>query len=116
VVSRQAITIGADGSVSGLQVKPGKGFDLRCLGKAIITRASEVEWCEARQLWFVTVKEGRYAGFVIDQAMTEWAGLSALPAGCERRPDNLIMAGEYDDAVRLEIAVLDGLRLKGLLS
>lgn len=114
-MQRQAITIAPDGSVSGLQVKPGKGFDLRCLGNATITRASEVLWDEGRQLWFVEVRDGRWSGRQIDQWLMEHAGVAGLPAGCERRPDNLIMAREYDDAVKLEIAVLDGLRYRGLL-
>lgn len=127
MVSRQVVTIHTDGSVSGLQRKPGQGFDLRCLGKATITRASEIVWSEDHQMWYVVPVGEKFTDMLswrkaFDSAAASLAGLERLPAGCqyvrvaaENVVADVVMAKEYDDAVAFEIAVLDGLRLKGKL-
>ena len=121
-MNRQVFTISPSGAVAGLQVKPGKGFDLRQMGHAKITRASEVLFAEDRQLWYVEVREGKFAGRIIDTALMALAGLSdvghlnvlILPPEIGEPPARCYCA-EYDQAVTLEIAVLDGLRERGLL-
>ena len=65
---RQVITIGPDGMMSGLQVKPGKGLDLRQFGRAEIERASEVLWDSDRQGWIVECRKGVYAGCLLGNA------------------------------------------------
>jgi hypothetical protein len=134
---KQVITIGADGSVSGLQVKPGKGFDLRCLGKAEIKRASEVIWDANSQMWKVELREGAgvYCGRMLDMFLAEeslgvdWWDLlgdtwvvTTTPIKLRNEPEYdsknelVLQFQDYDDAVKAEIAVLNGLRLQGKLS
>jgi hypothetical protein len=119
-MGRQVLTISPDGTIAGLQVKPGKGFDLRQMGRALITRASEVLFSEAKQQWYVEVRDGRAAGRLIDQEMVASAlAWDRLPMGTltatVRDVENVLVFEEYDDAVAAEIAVLDGLRERGLL-
>lgn len=104
----QVVTIHADGKISGLQPKPGKGFDLRTLGKAKIERASEILFSEEHQQWYVKIVKGRYAGKVITHPM-----LSVLDGRLHRFSASDLTAyfAEYDDAVLAEIAVLDHIRL-----
>ena len=121
---KQVVTIGSDGTVAGLQHKPGKGFDLRKLGKADIQRASEVVWDADHQEWRVEFREGagKYAG----EILTDLIAQEALGHTWERqfpllgltRAGNARIFGflEYDDAVAAEIKVLDGLRLRGKLN
>src|SRR5690348_14907193 len=52
---KQIITITVEGTMQGLQVKPGQGLDLRQFGDAKIVRASEIAWDEEHQAWFVDV-------------------------------------------------------------
>lgn len=116
-MQRQVITISPDGSVSGLQVKPGKGFDLRKLGNASITRASEVLFSEQHQLWFVEVREGRFSGQPITDNIMRLAGLTYHDSRIrpDKRIGGVLWFSDYDDAVLCEIAVLDGLRFRSLL-
>jgi hypothetical protein len=113
---RQVVTIGTDGSIAGLQVKPGAGFDLRQMGKARITRASEVLWVEDEQAWCVEVRQGRYDGQKLDTFHMESAGCTWEEINPDAVRLSVLYFNEYDAAVKCEIAVLDGLRLKGLLN
>jgi hypothetical protein len=124
---RQVITIGRDGSMSGLQRKPGQGLDLRQFGKADIKRASLIEWDAERQAWFIDVLQEAGRGKLTFSAFRNsqpesWradrAGdkLTALaPSGWARdhNGDDVLLFAEYDEAVKVEIAYLDALRLKG---
>lgn len=128
MVNRQVITIGKEGSVSGLQRKPGQGLNLQTMGKAKTTRASEILWDEDEQKWYVDVLQEAGKGPVtrdkLMAVMTEtqindmvneyrpvggFLGLVANMDGSDPR----WMTGDYDAAVKVEIAYLDALRLKG---
>lgn len=125
---KQVVTIGPDGTISGLQHKKGQGFDLRALGKAQIKRASEVLWSEPYQGWYVEMRggAGRYSGWPLSRDLMRLAGdpevpphtTGLIPANGEPpQPSALtLLFEEYEDAVKAEIAVLDALRLKGLLT
>ena len=102
---RQVITIGTGGGISGLQVKPGKGMDLRQFGKAVIKRASEILWHERRQKWYVKVLEGTYAGRFVNCADLRKAGYAIDGPGWE-----VAYFDDYDEAVRAEIAFLNHVR------
>jgi hypothetical protein len=119
---KQVITIHRDGSISGLQRKPGQGLDLRQLGKAEIRRATEILWNEEEQAWYIHILQGLHATdplgpFHCGIADVSYEEVSALaPSGV--RPaygGGYLLFNEYDEAVKVEIVVLDALRVKGLL-
>lgn len=105
----QVITIHTDGAISGLQVKPNKGLDLRTLGKADIQRASEVLFDTDAQQWFVEIRKGKYEGQVITYDFySEKTGKATLYHTSEPR----MLFDEYEDAVACEIETLDAIRLR----
>lgn len=113
-MSNQVITIEPDGTVSGLQVKPGKGFDLRSLGAAKIERASEVIWCEPEQRWQVEIRKGAFEGVTVTEdlhqaALRFWE--TKVHKGTVELTGKPALFVEYEDAVKCEIAVLDMIRL-----
>lgn len=123
---RQVISVKANGSISGLQHKPGKGIDLRQFGKANITRASEIVWNEMVQKWYVQFIRGPLAGHTLTQDVWERLNMPT-PAG---EPPELhpvespighelcatvyptAMFEEYDEAVDAEVAYFNHVRLK----
>lgn len=100
MVSPQVITVTPDGEVSALRVKKGSGLDLRSLGSTVeVERVSEILWEEVAQKWFVKFVAGPMAGkFIVKPGST---------ATC--------YFDEYEDAVEAEIAVLNYVRLQGVL-
>lgn len=119
----QVITISKTGVVSGLQVKKGKGFDLKSLGRASIERVSEILWHERTQKWIIKLLDpapamyrGRlslqvleHAGFPFPaHATTEEVGIFT---DVKR---TLVLFEDYDDAVITEIAFLNSLRVRGV--
>ena len=113
-VHHQVITIGKDGSISGLQRKPGQGIDLRQFGKADIQRASLIEWASDTQGWYINVLQEAGKGRVHAHNLKA--------AGIENAADDFphvlgrhgcLYFAEYEDAVKVEIAYLDALRLSG---
>jgi len=129
----QVITIGANGSVSGLQRKPGQGINLQKLGRAETVRASLIEWDVDHQKWWINVLQEAGKGDVsfplFREATDQTTGevLAQLNRICQFGHTSEIeidetsglcsrsrlMFDDYDDAVRVEIAYLDALRLKG---
>lgn len=124
---RQVITIAACGAVSGLQRKPGQGLDLTTLGKAEVRRASEILWDEDHQAWYVQPLGGDCDSPLLTQAVTgcsfqialglaisDYAGAiqELAPSGFTTAADGRMLFRSYDEAVRVEIAYLDALRLK----
>lgn len=115
----QIITIAPDGTISGLQRKPNQGIDLTKFGKASVERASEIVWDEETQRWFIDVKTGPLAGRTVTTLM--W--FEAVP-GCPL-PHSVdcsktvslsdpLFFESYDEAVAVEIKVLDGFRTQGV--
>ncbi len=122
----QVISIGPDGGMSGLQVKPGKGLDLRQFGAAEVVRASEIIFDVTTQAWAVQLLDapGHEAdrGKRITTVMATEAGLlptvrrmitdaQILPDASTE--DGALLFHGYDVAVEFEIAYLDAWRLKG---
>lgn len=118
-MGQQVITITADGTVSGLQRKPGQGIDLRKLGPANIKRASLIEWDDERQAWYIDVLQEAGKGVVTGTSYMD--ARPSCPAIIDYAPsyrgikdqDDVLYFDEYDDAVKVEVAYLDALRLKG---
>lgn len=115
-MNTQIVTIHMDGSISGLQRKPGQGLDLTKLGRAEIKRASEIVWVEEHQQWMISILTGQHAGKVVTHTLCEAHGFNPFRFvgdwSCQHEDDR-IMFPDYDDAVRGEIAFLDHLRVRG---
>lgn len=128
-MAQQVITIETDGTISGLQVKPGKGLDLQKLGKeagtpAKTVRASEIAWNEMEQVWFIDVLQSAGKGVVTFPKLK--AALSTVDMmttseldyqvgkGAWTVKNEVLYFSSYDDAVKIEILYLDALRQKGI--
>lgn len=117
---KQVITIEPGGAMSGLQRKPNQGIDLRQFGRADIQRASLIEWDADAQAWFINVLQEAGKGPV---TLGDYCQASpARPCIIDYAPsvvttntgwDQVLLFGDYDDAVKVEIAYLDALRLRG---
>lgn len=137
-MQKQVITILPDGEVSGLQVKKGKGVDLRTIGgEAHIERVSIIEWDADRQAWYIDVLQevgqGVLTVFKWQEAFTPTAERMLLgedvrdllreghdklvalaPSGVVATPtDPVLFFTEYDEAVAVEVEYLNMLRLRG---
>lgn len=127
-MKRQVISILVDGTMQGLQVKPGQGLDLTKFGKATVIRASEIVWDEDAQAWFVDVLQEAGRGPVTFNRFADGAlGADAqstsdvtvtlnriAPSGWSGEDNEPLLFISYDEAVRAEVAYLDGLRLQGV--
>lgn len=110
---KQVISIAPDGSVSGLQRK-GQWFDLRTLGKAKIDRVSDILWSEEKQAWFVKFLNLTCGGSVLN--LLTYQNYYDAYFGDEpnlKEPSEVLYFKEYEDAVKVEIQVLDYLKMKG---
>lgn len=109
---RQVISIAADGTMSGLQKKPGQGIDLTQFGTAKVERASEIMWEETSQAWYVLPLKGAYANSPLTE--DDWTAYLPWPParlkGVQHGTRTLLFSS-YDDAVAAEIAFLDEVRL-----
>lgn len=115
---KQVITIGPDGSISGLQRKRGQGVNLQALGHARTERVSEIKWSEDKQAWFVLPIQGPFSGKPLTKEMwAEHLPERSLPEGFDQEdhwsPEDVILFADYDDAVKAEIAFLDAARRRG---
>jgi hypothetical protein len=128
---KQVVTIHPDGTISGLQVKPGRGLDLTTFGHADVRRASDIRWHEEGQAWYVQPLGGTQKTRLLTEPITVRSYRTAVdltagevmealcdmaPAGVTIDPgeDGVLLFKSYDEAVKVEIAYLDGLRLKGV--
>ena len=119
---RQVITITPTGGVEGLQVKPGKGVDLTKFGTAEVKRASEIVWDADEQAWKVDVLQDAGKGVITVAALAiarlEREAVDTLAPSIRHdlSPafESPVFFDSYDDAVKVEIAYLDALRLKGM--
>jgi hypothetical protein len=139
-VRKQVITITVEGTMQGLQAKPGQGLDLRQFGDAKIIRASEIVWDEDHQAWKIDVLQAAGRGVVtIEKLLEGWGGREVFCLEGEDNPKIAKVIGheiskhvqhrfymdagnsigpvyfsDYNDAVAIEIAYLDGLRKQGV--
>lgn len=148
-MNTQIISIAPDGAISGLQRKPGQGFNLQTLGHAQTVRASEIAWDETAQAWRIDVLQTAGHGTVTlrrmeiatqpgesdgmgraTQARLDFLCGGSAGWGCADEagrwsddadfatdwhdPRGKLLFRDYDAAVRVEIAFLDGLRGQGI--
>lgn len=112
----QVITVRPDGQLSGLQVKPDQGVDLRQFGHASIKRASEVLFCENQQKWYVEFREaGIFSGKVLTVSMLCEANATKPPTDLAEQ-DTAAYFDDYELAVTGEIQFLNYVRLRSQLS
>lgn len=126
MVIRQVITISPTGGMAGLQHKPGRGLDLRQFGKASIKRVSSIEWDEEAQRWTVLPLSGPTKDQTLTVSHLMQYGRDAINVvtaiGLEGKapwtvsPEDVLLFEEYDDAVSVEIAFFNSLRLSGQLN
>ena len=121
MVKGQVITISPDGVISGLQVKKGRGVDLRSFGPASIKRVSEIAFDDEAQLWYVSIIDGPFKGNALTIRMwsdTVSAGGWVEPKGLRMpdgwKPDSVMTFLDYDEAVEAEIAFLNAARSQGV--
>lgn len=123
-MSQQVITIDPYGAISGLQRKRGQGVDLRAFGPVDIHRASEIVWYPRPQQWCVHLLVPDAALHVArnddgDVVLTREAyervtGLEGPDVEFATDDETGRLEFEdYDDAVKVEVEVLDALRLQG---
>lgn len=116
---RQVITINPLGGISGLQRKKGQGIDLTAFGKADVKRVSEILWHEEAtdcpRGWHIHFLLGVRAGTLLTVgAYKAHKHLGLPPILNEDSHDDAIASfDDYDDAVKVEVAVLDNDRLMG---
>ena len=117
----QLLTINRSGSITSLQFKKGKGFDLRRLGaKVKINRSSIIEWSEYYQAWYVVILAWRNRGRVI--VTVEEFDRAAIPRPTtppqgvcftgEGGDSNVVFFNEYEDAVTCEVKLIQAIRSK----
>lgn len=104
---QQVITIDADGQISGLQRKRGQGLDLRQFGDAEIVRASEIIFNSEDQMWEIKFMVGTLAGRFLTHVLYAMILGTAVRFKAARP---VMQFDDYDDAVKVEIAVLDAIR------
>tara|TARA_R110000772_G_scaffold156776_1_gene268013 strand:+ start:790 stop:1128 length:339 start_codon:yes stop_codon:yes gene_type:complete len=105
---KQLITIKPDGSLFGLDHKQ-KGLQLKKLGAAKTKRATLIEFNEERQQWFI---------YWANDWQSPWTISVVEESGCQS--DSVDKHGtlywnEYEDAVDVEVAVIQGLQTAGEL-
>ena len=125
---KQLVSILPDGTITGLEMK--KGSDIKQLGTAEIVRSSLVEWVPAAQAWQVRLLHGKHAG-VVQERLT-WCydhrdnrladiywhkpapwWLRVLTLGTA--PKRVIpLWRKYEDAVAMEIEIIQNMRLEGI--
>jgi hypothetical protein len=108
----QLITIAADGSMTALQVKRGKGLDLRQFGHADIVRSSLIEWDAEVQGWKVRLLHCTVDHGLLTPDLCHKAGVD-VPDTAQRYGEGgecALYFDEYEDAVTAEVDVIQGLR------
>lgn len=116
---RQVITINPLGGISGLQRKKGQGIDLTAFGTADVQRVSEILWHEETSEWprgwHIHFLLGVRAGTIFtvgDYKAHKHLGLPSI-INENAQDDATASFEDYDDAVKVEVAVLDNDRLMG---
>lgn len=114
----QVISIGPDGSISGLERRGSNVVDLKQFGRAKIERVSEILFDEGRQRWYIQTTMAAPFSLrtqVIHRAHLERCHFYYIAhAHCPtQHPDCPAYFDSYDEAVSVEVLVLDHWRLRG---
>jgi hypothetical protein len=121
----QVISIGPDGSMSGLQHKRNSGVDMRAFGKTQIARASEIQWSDTHQAWMVVIQDApsleHLKGLALTGDMIDEAGMRSIMEGFVKDDKALPITGDggallfvdYEDGVEFEVMFLNTMRKRG---
>lgn len=118
---KQVISITPEGSLHGLQVKQGKGVDLRQFGHADIRRATNIEWVEEDQRWQIAFldKDGCVSCYLTREV---WETAHGYPnAAYIAGPEGDVTMGfglvylfaDYEDAVEAEVRCINAAKISG---
>lgn len=110
----QVITISPGGVISGLERKPGEGWDFKTIGGDItIERSSDIRWCKHNQKWYIEFLQGfRRGTFLTENTLPK--NINCSQQYTVDPQNNLLLFTSYALAVEMEIAVLDWDRLNGM--
>lgn len=117
--TKQVITFRPDGSIEGLQFK-GKGLDLRRFGRAKIERTSDILFDEELQKFTIKFLHGACAGqqarlqHVRHFGAQEEVEAAFRPLLEGEDSGTLLAFAEYDDAVKVEVILIQAARVAGL--
>ena len=130
-MTKQVITAHPDGTLSGLERKKNQGIDIKYFGPATVERVSHIVWFERKygRGWMIEFLQGPRKGkFLTWNDVPNAAVLTAqsvtvdppYPYATGAKPDSpewdaLMLFADYDEAVRVEIAILDADRVEGRL-
>ncbi len=103
------LAISPIGEVHGLQKST--GIPLTALGRARIKRVSEILWDEARQAWFVQFLSGPLEGRPV--TFTDCAAWGVPTAAVCTREDDPVFYDKYEEAVALEVSLVESASLRG---
>lgn len=118
--NKQVITVHADGSVSGLVHKPGKGVAIMDMGKASVVRASTIDWNDIAQHWVIRFLAGPRSGDLFN-----WGDMIELSPSLSKSdafkevgedPKQVVGFKTYELAVKMEIDFFNAERIKGNMS
>jgi hypothetical protein len=114
----QQIVIDKLGRLSSLNFKR-KGFNLRRLGRVSIRRCSDIIWNETWQAYYIILLVGRFSNSPVTKDLvfnllgfpeTYMARVSEVTPG-----NYTLLFDDYDDAVAVEVDVIQGMKAKGFL-
>ena len=109
-MGKQLITIGVGGSLTSLQMKKDAGLDLRKFGPAAIVRSTEIEWDEAQQKWFIRFQQGTRKNTNCTLQDLDDTDVSLRLHQATGGEAGTLYFDEYDDAIRVEVAVIQAMR------
>jgi hypothetical protein len=125
-MGKQLITISPDGSLVGLDHKR-KGLNLRQFGKAKTERATMIEWDEDNQGWFIfwtspSMPTDRWSSELLFDGylgvVSNGLGSVILPINGKaidcREIENALYFDDYEDAVEVEVALIQSMQREGL--
>ena len=119
---KQVIVIAQNGALKGLEHKEG-GVDLKSFGKAVVDRATSIEWDSELDGWYIRWEDTPDSRFW-ERANKVWGRqeysyFKKLPSmsivASIDEESGRILFKKYNDAVQVEIEVIQHLQKLGLM-
>jgi hypothetical protein len=110
-MAKQVFVLSIGGGIKGTHLRAGnKGIDISKLGKASITRASDIIWKEEYQRWSVYLLEGSYNNSYLTKGLYYKITGEHVPAHVLVGEDGLLLCETHEEAVSLEVRFLNSYR------